>query len=351
VSTASRLLILGTGSIAQRHAVHFGAIAECRLAAAVDTVPGRAAAFAQKNGIAHHFDTLDAALAWGDFDAAINSTPDPVHLPTTLALLAAGKPVFCEKPLAVNHTDALAMTEAAERAGLINMVNLTYRNAHALQRARTMVLAGAIGEVRHVEASYLQSWLTARHWGDWHTDERWLWRLSSAHGSMGVLGDVGIHIVDFATFGTGLDIAALSARLKVFDKAPGNAIGPYRLDANDSAVLTVEFSNGALGVIHMSRFATGRSNDLHLVIHGTEGALRIWADANASTLDACLGADIQTQTWQRLDCKQTPANAARFIAALRSGVNGEPDFRRAAEVQKVLDLCFVSDSEGRRVAV
>ena len=58
------------------------------------------------------------------------------------------------------------------------MVNFTYRNAHAIQKARTIIDEGAIGVVRHIEASYLQSWLTAQHWGDWRTEERWLWRLS-----------------------------------------------------------------------------------------------------------------------------------------------------------------------------
>ena len=346
-----RLLILGTGSIAASHAVRFAAIPGCRLVAAVDINPARARAYADTHDIPHTFATLEAAIAWGEFDAAVNATPDPVHFPTTMALLAAGKPVFCEKPLAVNHADAFAMTEAAERAGLINMVNLTYRNAAALQEARRLIAEGAIGAVRHVTASYLQSWLTANHWGDWLTDERWLWRLSSKHGSMGVLGDVGIHIVDFATYGCGQDIAALSARLHTFDKAPSGAIGPYVLDANDSATMNVEFANGALGTIHMSRFATGHKNDLSLEISGTAGALRIWADSGASTLDACLGADIHTQAWQRVDCPPVPGNAERFAAALRAGVNGEPDFRRAAGVQKILDLCLASDAEGRRLSV
>ena len=57
-------------------------------------------------------------------------------MPTTLALIAAGKHVFCEKPLAPSYPDALDMTEAAEGAGLVNMVNLTYRNSPALQKAR-----------------------------------------------------------------------------------------------------------------------------------------------------------------------------------------------------------------------
>lgn len=350
MSTAQRLIILGTGSIAHRHAEQFSQIAGVSLVGAVDTDRARATAFARDHGIAEVFDSLEAALAWNGFDAAVNATPDGVHHPTTLQLIAAGKAVFCEKPLAVNHRDALAMTEAAEAAGLVNMVNLTYRNAHAIQKARALVSAGEIGTIRHIEASYLQSWLTAAHWGDWRTDPRWLWRLSSAHGSKGVLGDIGIHIIDFVTYGTGLDIAALQARMKTYDKADGGVVGLYTLDVNDSVAMTVEMTNGALGVIHMSRYATGNLNDLNLAIYGEKGALKIWANHEDSHLDACLGEDIQTQTWRRIACPATPRNERRFADAIASGVNGEPDFRRAAEIQKILDLCFVSDAEKRMLA-
>ena len=65
-----------------------------------------------------------------------------------------------------------------------------------LQKAREIVLSGEIGTVRHVEASYLQSWLVSKAWGDWRTESRWLWRLSKKHGSNGVLGDIGIHAID-----------------------------------------------------------------------------------------------------------------------------------------------------------
>ena len=123
------------------------------------------------------------------------------------------------------------------------------------------------------------------------------------------------------------------------------------LDVNDSVVMNVAFTGGALGVIHMSRFATGHSNDLDLEISGETGAVRIWSDARGSTLDVCLGADIQTQTWVRVETAEVPGNAERFLAALQAGVNGEPDFRRAAEVQRVLDLCIESDAQGRRLNV
>lgn len=347
MSARDRLIILGTGGIAARHAEKFGEIDSIEIVAAVDTNAERAREFADTYGIARSFGSLDEAIAWDGFDAAVNSTPDAVHKETTLELLAAKKHVFCEKPLAPTYGDAMVMTEAAEAAGVVNMVNLTYRNAHAIQRARQMVEAGEIGSVRHVDANYLQSWLTGKHWGDWRTEERWLWRLSGSHGSKGVLGDIGIHLLDFVTFGSGLEIAALQARMKTFDKAEGGAIGAYRFDVNDSVAMTVELANGAIGVVHMSRYATGNLNDLHLTIYGDRGALRIWANQFDSTLDVCLAENIDTATWVRTACEPSPRNERRFADALRAGVNGDPSFRRAAEVQKTLDLCFVSDAEKR----
>jgi predicted dehydrogenase len=101
----------------------------------------------------------------------------------------------------------------------------------------------------------------------------------------------------------------------------------------------------------MSRYATGKANDLDLMIHGEKGALKIWSNTNESKLEVCLGPDIETQTWRPLDCQPTPRNEERFLIALLSGINGDPSFRRAADVQKLLDLAFQSDAEGRLIAV
>ena len=73
-----------------------------------------------------------------------------------------------------------------------------------LQRAREIVTSGEIGAVKHVEASYLQSWLVSKAWGDWRTESQWLWRLSKKHGSNGTLGDIGIHILDYPSFSLSL---------------------------------------------------------------------------------------------------------------------------------------------------
>ncbi|PBC21570.1 Gfo/Idh/MocA family oxidoreductase [Mesorhizobium sp. WSM4310] len=346
-----RLLLLGTGWIAGHHIEEFAKVPGCSIVACVDQLPGRAAAFAAANDIGASFESLEAAIAWGDFDAAINATPDGVHKATTLALLAAGKHVFCEKPLAPNHADALAMTEAAEAAGLVNMVNLTYRNSPAIQEARRLVLAGAIGELRHVEASYKQSWLVSKSWGDWRVEDKWLWRLSTRHGSTGVLGDVGIHILDFATYGAAQDIVSLHADLVTFPKAEGDRIGDYVLDANDSVAMTARLASGALATIIASRYTTGHGNDLSLTLHGTEGALKVETDGKAARLSACLGEDVDVQLWRELALPDVKRNARRFVDALDAGRNGDPSFRRAADIQKLIDAAFESSASRLPISV
>ncbi|RYG91444.1 Gfo/Idh/MocA family oxidoreductase [Loktanella sp. IMCC34160] len=341
-----RVIILGTGGMARAHAEAYQAIDGVEIVAGIDTNADRLAAFNEKFGIPNGFASIDEALAWGEFDAVSNVTPDAVHHRTTLPFLAAGKHVLCEKPLAANYADAIEMAKAAARAGVVNMVNLSYRNVPALMEAARMVAAGEIGEVRHFEAAYLQSWLTQPAWGDWKTEEQWLWRLSTAHGSMGVLGDVGVHIIDYASFAAGAAPKSVSCRLTTFDKAEGGRIGDYVLDANDSFNMHLSLENGAVGVIHATRMASGHFNDLTLRLFGTKGGLEVRFEKEVSLLRASVGDDMLTATWRDVDCPQVDLNYARFVAAIREGKQVDPDFARGAALQKVLDLAVDSDSQG-----
>nr|QIQ10654.1 Inositol 2-dehydrogenase/D-chiro-inositol 3-dehydrogenase [uncultured bacterium] len=344
-----RLLVLGTGRMAtlqtERGWSHIDGV---EIVAGCDIVPENLAAYCDAFGVPNRFSSLDEALAWGQFDAVTNVTPDAVHHPTTMALLAAGLPVFCEKPLATDYALAMEMTEAAERVGVVNMVNLTYRNVAELHTVRQLVTSGAIGEVKHIEASYLQSWLALRSWIDPNIAGRWLWRMSTAHGSNGSLGDIGIHTLDLVTYGAALDVKSLNCRLQTFNKVPGNRIGEYVLDANDSFIISAEFSNGAIGVIHASRWAGGHSNDQKLRIYGDKGGIELNHGHWGTTLRVCLGDDLATWTWRELTAEPVATNYHRFAAAVVAGrTDNDPDFRRAAALQQVLDLALTAGADRR----
>lgn len=350
-----RVAILGTGGMAHRHADLYRQIPGVELAAACDIDPQRAADFAARHGIpaTNVFTDFGTLLRTCPVDAISNVTPDAFHAPLSIQALKAGKHILCEKPLGLDYAQTRRMVAAAKTAGTVAMVNFSYRDWPAIQAIAARVHAGELGELRHVEASYLQTWLSSPIWGEWSTTPGWLWRLSTRHGSKGVLGDVGVHIVDFATYPAG-PIKSVYARLKTFPKAPRDRIGDYVLDANDSAVLQVEFANGALGIIHTTRWATGHPNRLALKLHGTLGALSFDSDLGVDCYRACLGTDRATATWTDVKAAPTPNNHARFIAAIRAGSaaqDAQPDFARGSEIQRVLDACFTSDAAGRPVKI
>lgn len=342
--------IVGTGGMAGLHAQSFNRIKGCRIAACCDIERSKAGEFASRYGVKRVYDRAEELFAEPWLDAVSIVTPDSSHKLLAMAAIRAGRHVLCEKPLALNHSDAKAMSNAASKKGVINMVNFSYRDSSALQRAAELVKEGVLGRIMHFEASYLQGWLVSKAWGDWRKSPGWLWRLSQRHGSKGVLGDVGVHIADFAGYPLG-DFASVECRLKTFRKASGNRIGPYRFDANDSAVINAEMKSGAIGVIHTTRWATGMANSLKLQIHGDKGALLVDLDRSWTDLQICRGKDIDNCKWRTLKCGRTASVYERFIKSIISGTNDEPDFARGAEVQLVLDKCFESDKLGRIVRV
>jgi predicted dehydrogenase len=166
-----------------------------------------------------------------------------------------------------------------------------------------------------------------------------------------VLGDIGVHLLDFAIYGAATDVANGFARLQTFHKAEGDKIGEYKLDANDSFTLSVEFTNGALGVIHASRFATGYLNTLRLRIFGDKGAVELQHGESGSTLRVCVGDDIEPPTWKDVTVEAVPTNYQRFVDAVKAGVNQDPSFRHAAYLQKILDMAMVSDDKRLELTV
>ncbi|MDX2111835.1 MAG: Gfo/Idh/MocA family oxidoreductase [Verrucomicrobiota bacterium] len=346
-----KLAIIGTGGMAHTHATEYSKIKGVKLVAACDVLADKAREYAAKFAIPHAFDDVGKMLETCDIDAVSIVAPDKFHSPLALQVIAAGKHVLCEKPLATCHADAVKMAEAAKKAGVINMVNFSYRNSSALQHLAKRVQAGDLGKIFHVQAHYLQSWLVGKDWGDWKTSPGWLWRLSTEHGSKGVLGDIGVHILDFASFPVG-KIASVNCLLKTFDKAPENKVGEYKLDANDTAIITVNYEGGAVGAVQTTRLATGFHNSLLLQIHGEKGVFKIELDKSYGEYEQCLLLkDGKSGPWEPVKAPATPNMYERFIKSIKKGVNDQPDFDRGAAIQQALDACELSNKTGKTVVL
>ncbi len=198
-----------------------------------------------------------------------NGGPNDAHAEPCIAAAEAGKHVFCEKPLARTAEEAKTMLDAVNKAGVKNMVAFNYRFVPAIRQARQLIESGALGQIYHYRAVYLQEWIMP-HYG---TPK--IWRLDKRVAGSGALGDLGAHIIDLGHYLVG-DMKGVSAMTKTFIKErplpDGNGTG--KVDVDDAFVATVEFENGALGTLEATRFAAGRKNFEVLEINGEKGSIR-----------------------------------------------------------------------------
>jgi predicted dehydrogenase len=258
---------------------------------------------------------------------------------------------MCEKPLSGNLKDARRMAQAARGKRVLTAVNFSYRNAAATQKAAQIVRSGRLGRIIHVEGCYLQSWLSSKVWGDWRKLPQLLWRLSIRHGSLGVLGDIGVHLYDLAGFVVG-DFAEIACDLKTFDKGV-RRVGEYVLDANDSFVSSVRFANGAIGTLHSSRWATGHQNTVALRVWGNDGALDLNLDRpGESQLRGRLGRKaVDKAAWKDIKCPPVPNMQQRFITSIKTGRQGQTSFEGAAVVQAYLEYSLRAAEKGGFVKI
>lgn len=339
-----RLAIIGTGSMANAHADAFSKIEGCEVVTCSDIVPGRAREFADRHAIPTAYEDTNEMLDKEKLDAVTVVASDDAHMQCSLMAIQRGLHTMCEKPLATSLAEAREMADAARKAGVLTAVNFSYRNSGATQKAAEIIASGAIGRIIHVEGAYLQSWISSKYWGDWHTKEAFLWRMSTKRGSLGVLGDIGVHLYDLVTFVAG-DISEIACDLRTFEKDV-SAVGEYVLDANESMVANVRFAAGGIGTLHTSRWATGHANTVAMSVYGDKGAIDLNLDRPApETLKVCLGDNVDKLAWVNVECPDTPNMYQRFVDSIRTGKQGQTSFEGAVKVQACLEASLKSWSE------
>jgi predicted dehydrogenase len=277
--------LIGGGGIARLHAIAYATAAayfapalppvRLRRVAEADATLARAAA----EGLRFEDWTADweALVASPDIDVVSVATPNFLHAPMAIAAAAAGKHVFCEKPLSNTATDAERMCRAAEAAGIVHAVNFNYRKVPAIAFIARLIREGRLGDVREFRAAFLQ---------DWGNDTRIprSWKFEADRAGGGSLIGVGSHLIDLARHLVGeLDRVVATTEIWVKERPlPTSALpfdpvrGEARLapvDVEDSAYFLGRFAGGAIGVFEISRCAPGRKNQLALEIHGSLGSV------------------------------------------------------------------------------
>ena len=232
---------------------------------------------AAKFGWESHETSWQALLERDDIHVVDITAPSNTHREIVEAAAKAGKHIFCEKPLALNLEDAVAMWRAAESAGIKHMIGFNYRRTPAVQLAKRLIDEGAIGEIRHFRGAYLQDFIVDPNFP-------LVWRLERDVAGSGPLGDLASHLIDIAHFLVG-DIKEVVGMEKTFIKErpiPTSMIGLSATSAGgevgevtveDATGFMFQFDNGALGNIEASRMCPGRKNYKTFEIYGSEGAL------------------------------------------------------------------------------
>lgn len=338
-----RIGIIGAGGMAGAHAENFLKQAGCKLSACLDIDAGSARAFAERFRIPHV--AKDAQDLIEHCDAVAVVTPDASHAAYVLRALRCNRHVLCEKPLTSTLAEAREVAKAAREAqarGVIGMVNFSYRCAAAMHHAAWMFGQGRIGELRHVSAQYSQGWLCEAH----EPTPGSLWRMRRATGG-GVLADLGCHLLDMVTGITG-DIRRVHCVFGNFPKVSksGEPLTRWQgkaLDADDTAVISAEFAAGGMGVLQVSRWASGRANTIKVDLHGTRGALVFDLD---HSYDQVHHHDIASKRWNVERPAPAPSGWQRFIDAVRGGRHDQPDLVRGAQIQSYLDACRRSAEHG-----
>jgi predicted dehydrogenase len=206
----------------------------------------------------------ESKLAVGErVDYVTIVTPNDAHFGPAEAAAKAGIGVVCEKPLTMNLAEAKSLYQTVKQHKTPFVVAYTYTAFPMVMFARRLVLDGAIGEVRKVEAWYPQGWLASKLETEGQKQASWRVDPSKA-GASGCGGDIGTHAYEFVRFVTGKTALRVQARLKSFVK--GRAL-------DDDFTVLAELEGDAVATIAASQITIGAQNDNGFRVSGTKGTI------------------------------------------------------------------------------
>jgi predicted dehydrogenase len=336
-----RLGIIGCNYGRQVHLPAFRHDIRCSVVALAGSDAARTETLAREAGIALAFGDWKKLVEHPDVDAVTISTPPELQPPIAIRALSLGKPVFAEKPMAVDVAAADVMLAAASSSGRANMIDFNFSGVPLWQKAKELLDQGAIGRLRHVAVNWhVENYATRMRIRNWKS--------CGALGG-GALGNFVSHCFHYLEWMCG-PIAGLSSYLS---GPPGD------VDLETNAMIGLKLQSGAAGSIVMS-CASYSGSGHRLELYGEDGALSLInptrdymrgfelrlarrpSDFSLIEVDDPLDRDFPE------DGRIAPVArlAAHFLDAVESAKQAAPGFVEGRRVQVLLDAARASDKSG-----
>jgi predicted dehydrogenase len=349
--------IVGAGFARTTQIPGFQNCAGARVVAITSRHREHAASVAQEFGIENVANDWRELVQRADVDLVSVVTPPATHMEIALAALERGKAVLCEKPMAMNAEEAKRMTESAQAAGVIALIDHELRFLKSRQQMRALLHRGEIGNVRHCNYLFRSDYRGV-------LDRQWDW-WSDAEMGGGTLGAIGSHAIDSFRWMLGAEITGVSCMLSThIAERPDKSTGRVRaVTTDDEAKMMFRFADSSLGknatgTALLSVVESGKYEN-RLEVFGTKGALMVEENGELSHSPAGSG------IWKTIEVEQGSIAprmregswssgftvfAKAIVNALRAGrttVEGAATFADGHMIQLVLDAARASNESGR----
>jgi predicted dehydrogenase len=350
---AIRVGVIGTGWTASVQVPAFQALPEFEVMAITSARRERAEAAAARLGIPQAFTDYRQMLALPGLDAVYIGAPPHLHHEMTLAAAAAGKHLICEKPTALNATQAREMLQAARRAGITAMLDFEFRWHPARRYFKRLLEEGYLGRLYTIDFLSILG-----HVAD-PVRRPWSWWSERDKGG-GLLGAMGSHMIDALRVWCG-EIDAVQGRIDTFVRQRQLPDGEaFRaVDADDTFSFLCTFATGGAASVRATGIARGLTGSM---VHafGSDGTLVMRDDATLSgarSADTSMaelplpgelgreGADIPAGV------RNSALLATEFARGIREGASPSPNLEDGLRCQEVMDAVYESHETGRVVPV
>jgi predicted dehydrogenase len=287
-------------------------------------------------------------------DAIDIVAPNNLHAPIAIAALEAKKHVFCEKPPALNAEDAQRMMQSASRNGRVLMYGFMFRFSEKMRLVRELIRNGEVGSIYYVKTGVVRR---AGNPGGWFA--------SRAVAGGGPLIDVGVHLIDLASFLMG-EPAPVSAYGKTFSgigrrenirarQAGWKSVmkDEFPNDVEDTAVAMVTFENGACLSVETSFSSHIKDDLMYLEILGTRGGitvepvLEIHSEKDNYLIDVKPRVNCESFDYQG----SIDAEISHFVECVAKGIPCESPAESGTRVMKIIDAIYASARTGRVTAI